>query len=229
MKHHIVISGTGRAGTTFLMQLLTALNFDTGFSSKDEMFDANSQAGMELDLRDDNCPFIIKSPFVCDYIESVLNQKKIKIEHLILPVRDLYDAAESRIDVVRRFKAKQGLSDRASMQITGGLWGTESFEMQKAVLAHKFYMLIYTATRFNIPITFLDFPRIVHDPLYLRKKLTTIFGKEKLMPKAFNKIFYEISRPELIHSFKNNKKNEFKETIFLKFQFFIRKFFNSIF
>jgi hypothetical protein len=31
MKRHILISGTGRAGTTFLVQLFTALGFDTGF------------------------------------------------------------------------------------------------------------------------------------------------------------------------------------------------------
>lgn len=30
-KHHIIISGTGRAGTTFLVQLLTELELDTGF------------------------------------------------------------------------------------------------------------------------------------------------------------------------------------------------------
>ena len=32
-KRHLIISGTGRAGTTFLVQLLTVLKRDTGFAS----------------------------------------------------------------------------------------------------------------------------------------------------------------------------------------------------
>ena len=31
--HKVIITGTGRAGTTFLMQLLTAIGLDTGFVS----------------------------------------------------------------------------------------------------------------------------------------------------------------------------------------------------
>lgn len=31
-KRHIIISGTGRAGATFLVQLFTALGIDTGFT-----------------------------------------------------------------------------------------------------------------------------------------------------------------------------------------------------
>ena len=32
-RHHVIITGTGRAGTTFLMELLTNLGLDTGFNS----------------------------------------------------------------------------------------------------------------------------------------------------------------------------------------------------
>ena len=49
-RHHIIISGTGRAGTTFLVQLLTELGLDTGFP-KGQKIDQNSSAGLELDLR----------------------------------------------------------------------------------------------------------------------------------------------------------------------------------
>jgi hypothetical protein len=46
-KHHIIISGTDRSGTTFLVQLLTALGLDTGFTDLTSPVFANCDAGME--------------------------------------------------------------------------------------------------------------------------------------------------------------------------------------
>ena len=34
-QHHVIITGTGRSGTTLLIQLLTELGLDTGFASKE--------------------------------------------------------------------------------------------------------------------------------------------------------------------------------------------------
>src|SRR5258706_14981308 len=72
-RHHIIISGTGRAGTTFLIQLLTELGLDTGFP-KGLTLDLNSRAGMELDIRDPHAPYVIKSPWLCDYLDDVLKE-----------------------------------------------------------------------------------------------------------------------------------------------------------
>jgi hypothetical protein len=49
-RHHVIISGTGRAGTTFLGQLLTALKLDTGFYNPFADIDPISNAGMEFDI-----------------------------------------------------------------------------------------------------------------------------------------------------------------------------------
>ncbi len=63
-RKHILITGTGRAGTTFMVELLTHLGLDTGFNAdtvtglKDEM----GRAGLEKDIRNNDCPFIVKSP-----------------------------------------------------------------------------------------------------------------------------------------------------------------------
>ena len=70
-RHHIIISGTGRAGTTFLVQLLTELGLDTGFPRAVSQTDANSNAGMELDIRDIKAPYIIKNPWLCDYLDEI--------------------------------------------------------------------------------------------------------------------------------------------------------------
>jgi hypothetical protein len=60
-KHHVIISGTGRAGTTFLVQLLTELGLDTGFPDAHSQIFPNCNAGMEYDIRDPKAPYIVKS------------------------------------------------------------------------------------------------------------------------------------------------------------------------
>ena len=62
-RNHFVITGTGRTGTTFLIELLTNLGLETGFrpaelSSKKSK---NARAGFEHDMRSKDCPYIIKA------------------------------------------------------------------------------------------------------------------------------------------------------------------------
>lgn len=203
MKRHILISGTGRSGTTFLVQLFTALGFDTGFHANEENVFPNCNAGMEWDLRDSNSPFIVKSPWMCEYLDTVLSEGDIHIEHLIVPVRDLFSAAESRRDVMRRAEIF-GLDE--SLIVPGGLWGTSEPGMQEQALTERFYKLLWTSVRYDVPLTLLDFPRIVHDQEYLRQKLIPIFGRWKLQKKRFNSAFSLISRPGLVHDFKPHQK-----------------------
>jgi hypothetical protein len=190
----------GRSGTTFLLQLLTALGFDTGFDLSRDKPCPKCNAGMEWDLRDTNAPFIVKSPWICEYLDTVLSTGDIHVEHLIVPVRDLFSAAESRRDVMRRAEI-DGLERGAN--VPGGLWGTSESALQEHALTERFYKLLWTAARYEVPLTLLDFPRIVSDPQYLRKKLTPIFGRLRLRKKRFNHAFSLISHPELVHDFKH--------------------------
>ena len=193
-RHHIVISGTGRAGTTFLVQLLTALGLDTGFTDIDSGIDSNSNAGMEWDLRRPDAPYIVKSPWLCDYLDEALDSGQYIIDHAIIPMRDLYSAAESRRDVARRAGA-----DLAQEEIRGGLWHTELPEQQEMVLANQFYKVVYTISKRDIPMTLLLFPRFVCDSEYLYRKLE--FMLSGIGYQAFLQIFKQISRPEAIHDF----------------------------
>ena len=198
MKHHVLISGTGRSGTTFLVQLFTALGFDTGFDLNKDKPCPNCNAGLEWDIRDLNAPFIVKSPWMCEYLDTVLSKGDIHVEHLIVPVRDLFSSAESRRDVMRRAEI-EGLG--AGPNLPGGLWGTTEPEMQEHALMERFYKLLWTAARYDVPLTLLDFPRIVHEPEYLRQKLIPVFGRLHLRKKKFNMAFSMISKPELVHDF----------------------------
>jgi hypothetical protein len=194
IKHHLIISGTGRAGTTFLVQLFTVLGLDTGFSDLQSAMYENCDAGMEKDIHLPDAPYIIKTPWLCDYLDEVLEAGNRVIDHAIVPVRDLYSAAQSRRDVSSR-------TDPALYPagIPGGLWHTNKPEQQEAVLTDELYKLIYTLARRDIPLTLLHFPKLIHDPDYLFRKLE--FALPGIGKAEFLEAFQRVVKPELVHTF----------------------------
>jgi hypothetical protein len=193
-RHHLIISGTGRAGTTFLVQLLTELGLDTGFPDATSQILPNCNAGMEWDIRHPQAPYIIKSPWLCDYLEEVLEGGGISVDHAIIPIRDLYSAAQSRRDVTQR-------TDPTLFpeHIPGGLWHTDIPEKQEDILAHQLYKLIYTLAKYNIPITLLYFPRFTYDPDYLYGQIK--FALSDVGYDSYFEAFGRVARPELVHTF----------------------------
>ncbi len=97
-RKHVVITGTGRTGTTFLVELLTHLRLETGFSADDVISKKFSlaRAGLEYDIMRKDCPYIVKSPWFCDCAQEIIYREDIVIEHVFIPIRDLNAAAESR-------------------------------------------------------------------------------------------------------------------------------------
>jgi len=167
MSNHIIITGTGRAATTFLVQLLTLLGFDTGFTDKDfaTLIHPISLGGLEHDIRrSGKKPYIIKNPWICDQIEEIMANPKIVIDHVFIPIRSIYDAAESR-----RRVSNMGIAE-------GGLWDVsfETYDQERALL-YKFHNLLLHLSRKNIPVTFIQFPKIVKNSLYLCTKLNPLF------------------------------------------------------
>jgi hypothetical protein len=191
-RHHCVISGTGRAGTSFLIQLLTKLRLDTGFTQEKLGLHANARAGLETDIRKDNAPYIVKSPWLCDYIEDVLASPDIAIDHAIIPMRSISGAAQSRIEVERGSTPEPGV-------VPGGLWGTKREEDQERILLSKFYALLWPLVRHDVPITFLAYPRLVVDPAYLYDRLSFLVPGFSFQD--FEQAWREVVRPEWVHQF----------------------------
>lgn len=209
LKGRVFITGTGRAGTTFLVQLLTDIGLDTGFertnytptrnykasaSGYGTYFDS-ARAGLELDIFDRMNPTIVKSPYICDHVDDLL-LSGIKVGKLIIPVRDIAQAAESRRFVQRE---TTGLNEGSS--VAGGLWDTEQPTDQEQVLAMKFARLIEAAVRNDIPMTFLSFPRLVYDADYTYDKLHSLFPFTSRT--TFRKLFRARADPSLVHEFAN--------------------------
>ncbi len=204
-RHHIIISGTGRAGTTFIVQLLTELGLETGYTSGHYSVDPNCNSGLEhLNLRDPNSPYIIKSPWLCDYLDEVLDEGGVVIDHAIVPMRDLYSAAQSRREVANR--ADPSIPTES---VPGGLWHTKEPRDQEMILTAQLYKLIYALAKYDIPLVLLIFPRFVNDPEYLFLKIRFALGD--INYETFFKAFKMISQPKLVHNFtRQNNNSDFR-------------------
>lgn len=190
IKSHILISGTGRAGTTFLVRLLGELGEDTGFANAEQGIDPTSHAGLEVDLKSICLPKVIKSAWACDELAKILEKKSNRIEHCIVPIRDLFSAAESR----RRISRISGCN-----QSSGGLWDTDRPAEQENVLAQKLYNLMQVITQYEIAFTVLEFPRLVNDSEYLWRNISPVFPK--IRKSHFDSAFHDLVRPEWVHRF----------------------------
>ncbi len=197
-RSHVVISGTGRAGTSFLMLLLTRLGLDTGFKKNKEISLA-CRAGLEKDIREPDAPHIVKSPAFCHYVGEVLARADIRLERVIVPIRDLKAAAESRRQVTQEALSR---GRRLEDGIPGGLWRVEKGEDQEQVLLEALYKLLFHLSKSNVPITLLHYPRLVSDSRYLYGKLRPILGS--ITYQAFTEVFESVLRPDWTHQFTPN-------------------------
>ena len=189
MRHHCIISGTGRAGTTALVRLLTRLGLETGFKADDMKVDKIAHAGLEWDLRDERAPYIVKSPWICTYIGEIIDREDLIIDSAIIPMREISLAAESR----RLVQRKSGTGD----VVPGGLWNVQKPEDQECVLALQFFTLIFHLSRKGIPIVFLYFPRLVEDVDYLYEMLVRVLPLPER--EKFNCAYLAEMRPGLVH------------------------------
>ena len=204
--HKMVIAGTGRAGTTFLVQLLTALGIETGFKDIHDGVYENCHAGMEKDIREPSSPYIVKSPSLCDTLAEVMASGNYVIDHLFIPIRDLEAAAMSRISVSSQAQGTQSKwrqrligKFKHKKAVPGGLIDTDNPQEQLPILAEKLYRLIYAVSLFDIPHTLLHFPKLTQDPRYLYQKLAPIVG-DMDYPR-FKNVFDYVVQPALVHDF----------------------------
>jgi len=192
-KSHVLISGTGRAGTTFLVRLLSELGEDTGFLNPEESIDPISHAGLEVDLLAVPLARVVKSPFACEKLAVALERKLYKVDHCFVPMRDLYSAAESR----RRISRIHG--NLNANEVPGGIWDVDGPEEQENELAQKFFHLMLTLARYNVHHTLLDFPRFMNNAEYLWRNISPVFPKIK--KSHFNSAFHDLLRPDWVHRF----------------------------
>jgi len=216
MSKHVIITGTGRAGTTFLIELLTKLGIDTGFSDEDlkRKKDLTGRAGLEIHIErliSGDAPYVSKSPWFCDHIDQIINAPNLCIEHVIIPIRDIPAAALSRAHVHQMYledmcqdsgeTESDRLQDQSALINTapGGFWFANNVQEQETVLFHKIQSLLLALSKSYIPITLIHYPKLTTDAHYLYLKLKPIFNEIDL--EEFLKLFRSTVKPHLVHSF----------------------------
>ena len=203
---HILIGGTGRAGTTLLVQYFTALGFDTGFSLARALqgVDDISRAGLEhpysrVRNKGLRLAYVAKSPLYGKNLHDDLASGKLTVKHCIIPVRELSAAAESRRHVTRQVLASgKSVDDRQRGGIVGGAKG---FKQQERLLAVQFHRLVHTMLVFDVPIHLLKFPEFARGQQDLWTALLPLMTEHGVTREESDEALRTVLRPEFINEF----------------------------
>ncbi len=190
----IVITGTGRCGTSFLMHFFTELGLNTGYNV-DECEQHLSRSGCDggiehvigTELFDKS--EVVKNPDWF-YKPELLT---FDINTIIIPIRSVIDVAASR--------EKNGIGKY------GGFWQgatNKNEQVNKDIVA--FYKFMYFVSGVIPNVILLHFPKIVYDEEYLYYKLHDIMidhqilrSPDRSIPYRWDRSFNEIAKPEKVH------------------------------
>ena len=165
----ILVTGTGRCGTTFLMRLFTYLDLNTGIHpnqvNRHILGECNS--GMEINwIKNpelEHSVKIIKSPNFMRDISDLVERRKWEIDFIIVPIRNYEEAAKSR----EYFNKKAG----------GLTWGAKDFESQLEEFYKSMSFLIKDVVKYEIKTIFLDFEKMTTNKKYVYEKLKYLLDK----------------------------------------------------
>jgi hypothetical protein len=178
LPEKIIITGTGRAGTTFLIRLLTLLSLPTGFKPNQVGRLPGANAGMELKM--ESGALIVKNP---EFIRGLDFYSKKYSLFVIIPVREMKESAKSRV--------KNGRG-------AGGVWNASTEEQQINWYNHIMTKGLVDIIQNDIPHVFIDFNRMIRSSEYLYDKLSYVMNKFNISYETFC-VAYEkasdVSRP----------------------------------
>lgn len=183
-----MIAGPGRSGTTLLVRLLDRLGLDIG--QPELGYYEPIHAGLESELLSPNAPRVVKKPALTWLLGEMLASGDIaadRIEWLVVPLRDLGEAAASRIRISVEHRDVRAL---------GGLVRTSRPAKQRSELAETTYGLMQTAASYEIPLILLEYPRFAQDVEYAFRRL------EPMLPEVtvddFRAAWLAVVDPELV-------------------------------
>ncbi len=163
MSSKIIVTGPGKCGTSYFMKLLSELGFDTGFDPTDPSTSHGytgdkTYKGFEWTIRGKHAnkegqPRIIKDPHLCLDLMERAEKWDWDIEHVYILLRDYKDVANHHW----HFR-KDPNNTLVEAEVKG------SYELKAAKFVGN---IVSTVVTESIPHTFLTFPQIVTEPLYL--------------------------------------------------------------
>lgn len=179
IRRHLLIAGSGRTGTSFLVRYLHQVGLDTHLarSGPNSSIDEAANAGLEnipLPVFGTDHPYVVKTPWAFEFIDELLRDPLIHIDGVIIPIRDLEEAASSRVilerrAIIERDSWRLNIQDgwRHTAMTPGGILASLEPLDQARILATGFHHLVQRLVSASIPIHMLAFPRLVTDADYL--------------------------------------------------------------
>jgi hypothetical protein len=177
---HILIGGTGRAGTTLMVQYFTALGFDTGYTLEQARRSSQNaaRAGLEHSIArtlrvGERLPYVAKSPYFGPNLGQYVESGALTIRHFVVPVRSLAAATQSRRRVSQEAEARTG-----DGRVPGGLTkaGLDP-RRQRAELSRRLYQLIHTLAVHRVPVLLVPFPEFARDEGVLHECLAPLVAE----------------------------------------------------
>jgi hypothetical protein len=174
----ILITGTGRCGTTFLIKLFSFLNFNTGYTRDNykQFIFPNCNSGMEKNYKADF--YILKNPSFISQINTIVEDKSIKIKTIIIPIRDFNLTAISR---------------KNHGNNPGGLWNASDINTQLQYYKNIMTNYLYVMVKYDINTIFIDFDKMINDKFYLFNKLKSILDEQNIDFTTFCNVYDEVS------------------------------------
>ena len=177
----ILITGTGRCGTTFLIKIFTFLKYNTGFTADNYQaaIDANCNAGMDKCYNEPY--YIVKQPEFMLYFPRILNDKMVNIKKVIIPLRDYEQSAASRLKY---------------MNEKGGLWNAVDKSTQIAFYEKIIANYVLLMTKKDIDTIFIDFAKMISNKKYLFSKLKSILQEKTISFEQFSWAYDKAAKDE---------------------------------
>ena len=173
----IVIAGPGRSGTSLLVKILT----DCGFATSGAAWSEDARAGLEARFQPGGPLEIFKDPWFHEYAEELDPATIASIDVLILPIRSRQHAVASRLVQDRGFELEEdrtlGTSWRwrtGDRRIPGGIVVGTSAEHVSVTLGEALWDVLEWATRNEVPVRLVHFPRFAQDFAYFWSTLGDI-------------------------------------------------------
>jgi hypothetical protein len=146
-------------------------------------YDEDANAGLEdVLLNNPGAPYVVKSPWLYEYVERLLTDQQTIVDAVIIPMRSIVEAATSR--TVNELRARYGsaavLDECKQWESWGTTAGGVTYSLnpidQARLLALGFHELLHALVKHGVPVVLLDFPRFVDDPDYLYEALRSTLG-----------------------------------------------------
>lgn len=168
----IGIVGPGRSGTSLLVKLFQAW----GFSVPESGWHEAANAGGEMRLNPDSQWEVQKDPWAYQYIEKL---DMSKFTHVIIPIRDLAEAASSRV-AQELFSMVQHMPssdwDRNAIGYTpGGVIADVTTSSVSNILSKGLWELLIKLAEQGVQPILLHFPRFAEDFSYVENHLGAIW------------------------------------------------------